>query len=369
MITLILNKCRINKLVYALIPFFILSNILSARAQTEDSRKAEDLVMQNPFGVLEFMHWNHPWNNFKYSSQKDLLKAIALMKEAGIGFVRFDFLWEDIEPRPGEFDFAKYDNIVALLGKNNINILGILGYSACWASGKWNEPPRDYKLFVNYAAKVIQHYIGKVTYWEIWNEPDSSTYWANQDGLKSYVRLLKEVYLAAKQANPACRILNGGLANGLASVNHLYDNGAKDYFDILNIHYFASPLYRNAIKAVAAYPQLAYKVMRRNGDADKKIWVTEIGCPGVKNAQKVNNWWLGKNSTERQQAEWLEKVFTQLIQSKAVQKIFWAFFRDTKGHWNNGVDYFGLIRWDFSRKPAYFSLQKCFYDWKKSKNK
>ena len=31
-------------------------------------------------------------------------------------------------------------------------------------------------------------------------------------------------------------VLNGGLAQGLASVNKLYDNGAQGSFDILNIH-------------------------------------------------------------------------------------------------------------------------------------
>lgn len=319
----------------------------------------------NPFGVLEFLHWNHSWNNYKYSSNRDLERSVSLMQEAGVGWVRLDFLWSDIEPQEGKFDFSKYDYIVRLLRGKGIHILGILHYSADWASacGKWNCPPRENKIFIKYASQVIKRYKDQVKYWELWNEPDSPTYWQEQDGLKSYCALLKEVYIAAKQIDPECKILNGGLANGASSVNHLYDNGAKDYFDILNIHFFQNPLHPGAIKAVANYPKLAYKIMRRNGDADKKIWITEIGSPGVKRWLSVANWWLGKNPSESKQAKWLKDVYTELLKDTHVEKVFWAFFRDTKNHWNNGVDYFGLVRWGFSRKPSFYAYQECFRKW------
>lgn len=325
--------------------------------------------MQSPFGVLEFLHWSHSWNNYKYSSCEDLIKVVALMKEANVGWVRMDFLWEDIELEQGRFNFDKYNYIVDLLTKNNIKILGVLNYSVSWASssGQWNYPPKDNKLFVNYAAKVIERYKDKVKYWEVWNEPDSHIYWSAQDGLKSYCILLKDVYVAAKKIDPECKILNGGLANGIASVNHLYDNDTKDYFDILNLHIFESPLNSGSIKRVLAFPKLAKKIMVRNGDTHKKLWITEIGCPGVKRGLKVKNWWMGKNPSERQQALWVKDVFTELLKQGYVDKIFWAFFRDCKKHWDNGIDYFGIVRWDFSCKPTFFTYQSCVKEYKESK--
>jgi len=321
----------------------------------------------SPFGVLEFLHWNHSWNYYKYSGVKDLAKAARLMQEAGMSFVRVDFLWEDIQPQQGRFDFAKYDQIVEVMSDYGISILGLLNYSALWASenNRWNQPPRDYKDFVNYAAAVIARYKGRIRHWEVWNEPDSPTYWEPQDGLKSYCRLLKEVYQAAKRIDPECIILNGGLANGISSVNLLYDNGSKDYFDILNVHYFAHSATPGAIKRVLAFPKLVRKVMDRNGDAQKKIWLSEIGCPGVKRGIKTAGWWLGDNPDEGEQAEWLREVYTELIKEKIVEKIFWAFLRDCKEHWSNGVDYFGVLRWDFSPKPAYRAYKECYQNWLK----
>ncbi|MFH1281162.1 MAG: family 1 glycosylhydrolase [Candidatus Omnitrophota bacterium] len=324
----------------------------------------------NPFGVLEFLHWNHAWNNYKYSHDRDLEKSISLMQSAGVGWVRLDFLWQDIEPVEGKFDFVKYDKVVELLKVKGIHILGVLHYSADWASscGEWNCPPKDNKIFVNYASKIIQRYKDQVKYWEVWNEPDSAVYWKQQDSLKSYGGLLKDVYLAAKEIDPECKILNGGIANGLASINHLYDNGTQDYFDILNLHFFETPLHgQNAIKAVASYAKLAYKVMVRNGDAHKKIWITEIGCPGLHRKLSTNNWWMGNNPTEAQQAQWLKDVYTELLKNPQVEKIFWAFFRDTKKHWDNGVDYFGLVRWDYSIKPSFKAYKESFKKWKKNK--
>ncbi|MCK9604579.1 MAG: beta-galactosidase [Candidatus Omnitrophica bacterium] len=369
MITSIPSRRRIrvsNKIFFAAILLF-LSIGFCPGAEARDL-KDKDLNMKSPFGVLEFLHWNHSWNNYKYPDRKSLEKAVALMKEAGVGWVRMDFLWSDIEPAPGKFQFERYDDIVELLSKNNIQVLGILHYSTDWASacGRWNCPPQDSKLFVNYAVTVASRYKEKVKYWEIWNEPDSSTYWQPQDGLKSYCVLLKEVYTALKKVDPGCKVLNGGLANGLSRVNALYDNGAKDYFDILNIHIFANPLHPGAIEAVTAYPRLAYKIMSRNGDAHKKIWVTEIGSPGVKEGQETKNWWMGDNPDEQKQAEWLEKVFTGLLKDKNVERVFWAFFRDCKGHWDDGVDYFGIVRWDFSKKPAFQTYQKIYQGYKKS---
>ncbi len=324
------------------------------------------LIEDSPFGVLEFLHWNHQWNNFRYPSIDELEKAVALMKEAGISWVRMDFVWGDIESSQGEFHFDKYDYIVDLLYKNNIGLLGILDYSADWASscGKWNCSPKDNSLFINYASKIVERYKTKVRYWEVWNEPDSYVYWKDQDGLVGYCQLLKDVYIALKKVDPVCKILNGGFANGNSSVNHLYDNGARDYFDILNIHIFQSPIIPNSIKAVNAQVRLAYKIMSRNGDANKELWITEIGCPGVKRGQRSNNWWMGKNPNERKQAVWLREVYTQLLKYPYVKKVFWAFFRDCRKFWNNGTDFFGIIRSDFSKKPAFAAYQKCVLEWR-----
>ena len=152
----------VNK-IYAILAIMFLGVFLISNFSYAQPEKEKEANMNNPFGVLEFLHWNHDWNNYKYSSNEEIEKSLKLMKEAGVGWVRVDFLWQDIEPEPGKFDFDKYDNIVGLADKYGINILGILDYTADWASscGKWNCPPEYTRLFIKFAVKVANRYAGR----------------------------------------------------------------------------------------------------------------------------------------------------------------------------------------------------------------
>lgn len=316
-----------------------------------------------PFAVLAFLSWRHSWNNYKYSD-KDLRKAVKLLKEAGIAFVRMDFLWQDIEPSKNNFNFDKYDFIVDLLSKENIRILGLLGYSASWAGKTWNSPPTNLEDFVDYVSNVISRYRDRVKYWEIWNEPDSRTYWQPQDEMKTYTQLLRLCYVAAKQIDPSCKILLGGMtSNGYYAINNIYKNGGRDFFDIINIHPFVDPLNPKELKRIKAIYNNLEKLKVRYKDEEKKIWFTEIGCPGLAAQVEHRGWWIGGFPTEKQQAKYLNYIYTELIKLPNLEKIFWAYFRDNKEHFKDDVDYFGLIRWDFSTKPAFETFKDRYINW------
>ena len=81
----------------------LMALFFSTSARAEDPRDPD-----SPYGVLAFLPWNHDWNNYHYKTQDDLVRAVDLMKAAGIRMVRMDFLWADMEPAKGRFDFQKY---------------------------------------------------------------------------------------------------------------------------------------------------------------------------------------------------------------------------------------------------------------------
>ena len=316
--------------------------------------------LDNPFGVLAFFAWQHDWNGYHYDRPK-LEQAADLLKELGVAIVRVDFLWSDIEPSPGIFKFQKYDEIVNILANRNIAVLAILDYNPSWINNAWNSRP-DFKLYINYAKTVVRHFKGKVKYWEIWNEPDSPAYWQPQDYLLSYVKLLKQVYPAIKKEDPSCYVLNGGVANPF-SVKLLYKYGAKDYFDILNVHIFADPYSSEFPSYIRSVYKGIVKTMDKYGDFNKKIWVTEIGCPGRDNTFK--RWWMGKSPTQYRQALFLKKAINNLVSQKRIQQVFWAFFRDTDNHFKSGVDYFGLVTLDFGKKRAFSVYKNLIKQWKR----
>jgi hypothetical protein len=284
-------------------------------------------------------------------------RSAQLMRDAGIGSVRIDFLWSDIEPEKGRFDFERYDSIVNTLVQHRLEILGLLHYSPMWGAGNWNAAPhaQDYQA---YALAVVKHFKDRVHFWEIWNEPDHPTYWQPQDQLTAYSQLLRSTYPLLKNEDPDCRILMGGLSQAVQdSLEFIYRQVGRDHFDIVNIHPFVSPLEDNALAKLRQYYSDVYRIMVKYGDEQKPIWFTEIGCPGVEEEHSTPAWWLGKNPSEIQQAEWVRLVYSEALTWLNVEKIFWAFFRDTPGHFKDGVDYFGLVRNDFSLKAAYKTYQ------------
>jgi hypothetical protein len=85
--------------------------------------------------------------------------------------------------------------------------------------------------------------------------------------------------------------------------------------------------------------------------------------------KRVKNWWLGRNPGEQEQAVWLTLVYQALPAEPKVEKVFWAFFRDTDRHFKDGTDYFGLVRHDFSPKPAYRAYMRSSREWLGRKEK
>lgn len=331
--------------------------VASSASAQGDSRDSE-----SPFGVLDFVAWDHDWNSRHYSGDK-VGRAAALMQDAGVAFVRMDFLWQDIEPRRGSFDFDRYDKIVDTLRARGIQILGLLEYNPDWRGTDWNAAP-DREAYALYVRAVVAHFKDRVKYWEIWNEPDSSFYWQPQDSMKSYTALLKTAYPAVKEADPTAVVVLGGLAQQHSiNLKRIYANGGGDSFDVVNIHPFVDPKLPNAIAMVNGVYKGVYKVMQANNDAAKPIWFTELGAPGNDDAG-AKGWWLGKNPTEAEQAAWVTKIYTECPKWPGVQKVFWAFFRDTPDHFKNGVDHFGLIHENFSKKPAFDAYKRAVAAWK-----
>ncbi|MFH1777525.1 MAG: endo-1,4-beta-xylanase [Candidatus Omnitrophota bacterium] len=299
-----------------------------------------------------------------YKDEKDINRAINSLKDLGISIIRNEFSWNEIEIKKGVFDFKRYDYIVKVCRQNNIEILGILGYTAPWTGQAWNDAPQDETLFLNYVQIVVDRYKGSVKYWEFWNEPDTPIYWNPQDEMKTYTHLLKKVYATIKKTEPSAVVVLGGLVkNPYFSLKRILSSGGENYFDIFNVHPYVAPQGSNGLKKITSLlKNIAKEFDKRN--LNKKIWITEIACPGT-NQINACRWWLGKCQNETEQAEFLRQIYSLLSAHENLEKIFWAMFRDTD-HFKDGIDSFGLIRWNYTPKPAYFRYKQIIEDWYKN---
>ena len=320
-----------------------------------------------PYGIGTFLSWNHEWNNYMYKNEEEIDKSVKILKDLGISIVRNEFSWNEIEVTKGTFNFERYDYIVKVCQQNNIEILGILGFTAPWTGQQWNSAPQDEALFLNYVETVVNRYKDSIKYWEFWNEPDSPIYWNPQDDMKAYTDLLKKVYTAIKKVNPSAVVVLGGLTQTpYFSLKRILSYGGGNYFDVFNFHPYSNPQNNEGIKRITSLLNNITKELDKK-NLNKKIWISEIACPGTNQSDSCA-WWIGECQNENQQAEFLKEVYSLLTTHENMEKIFWSMFRDTD-HFKDGIDYFGLIRWDYTPKPAYSTYKQIIENWDKDLKK
>jgi polysaccharide biosynthesis protein PslG len=326
-------------------------------------------TLPNPFGVLAFLHWNHEWNNWHFKDET-LAKALDQLQDLGIGMVRIDILWSDIHRGTFSYDFSRYDKLISAIKAHNLEILAVLQYNKeDRKDGReiWNHPPDSFEEFAAYVGATVARYKNQIKHWEIWNEPNMSVYWAGpKDGLKRYLRLLKLSYAAAKAADPSCFVMNGGITEPiLEDVNNLYVGEARHFTDAINLHTFVDPLDPKSPDRFNRIIEGVEEIMARHGDLRKNIWITEMGCPGVPKGLAPLKWFGGDCVDEDQQAEWIQSQFKLMEKHPIIERVFWAFYRDTENEFKDATDYFGLVRLDLTPKPAFHRLKKIIGDWKK----
>ena len=278
-------------------------------------------LSDSPFGVV------CPWAGTKDAGVKWI--------RCGAGCTALD--WGAIEKERGVFDWKAADVEVANAAKEGAALLPILGYTPKWASSGEDQsyPPADLHDWSDFVFRMVSRYKGKIKHWEVWNEPDIG-FWKGT--VQQYTDLLKTAYVAAKKADPSCKIVFGGTAGvNLPFTEQVYQNGGKRYFDVMAVHpYQWGDTFNDAWFAVQLRD--LHRLMEKYGDGHKEIWLTELG------------WSTGDSGiTEEIQARLLaQALITSLTLPDAnVTKAFWFCIKD----W--GGPGYGLLRDDGSRKPAF----------------
>ncbi len=314
-------------------------------------------------------------------------KSLELIQEAGFHFIRQEFPWEDIEIH-GKGDFidrrnvaggvdawAKYDNIVDLAEKYDIQIIARLGNPPAWTRALTdtigtNAPPDDFNDYGDFVAAVAERYRGRITYFQLWNEPNGNEEWGKQDvDPEAYTQLLCLGYQRIKAANPEAVILAGALTptvamdgrnmNDLIFLQRMYNAGAGECFDIFSAQGYG--LWSGAADqrlrpTVINYPHHVFlrDIMVRNGDSHKPIWISEMGWNTVPEGIVPN---YGR-VTEEQQGKYGVEAYQRAQEDWPWLGVvnYWFFKRPADYERDQSWYYFRLMEPDFTPVPAFSTL-------------
>ncbi|MGI6368028.1 MAG: hypothetical protein ACOX2L_06645 [Anaerolineae bacterium] len=335
----------------------------------------------SPYGINTFLE--------QEADPEVVEHSLSLIASSGFGWIRQEFPWEDIEIA-GKGDFwdhrwnqsawTKYDRIVELANKHNIEIIARLDNPPAWSRAVGNAPgwtmappddPDDYGDFV-YA--VVSRYRGRVRYYQIWNEPNIYPEWGDQAvSPEAYTQLLQVAYRRAKEADPDCVVIAAGLAqtteNGprnlsdLVFLERMYAAGARGSFDVMGAMVYGlwtGPLDRrtSADRTNFSRAQLLRAIMVANGDADVPIWATEVGWNALPE-DFAGRATYGRVSEERQAlyaVQAYERASCQWPWMGVMN--YWFFRRPSEAERDQAWYYFRMVEPDWRELPVHAALQE-----------
>jgi hypothetical protein len=337
----------------------------------------------SPINGLSFGYGIATGSDVLALDQPGLDDYFAGLKELGVGWARWDIDWNNLQPDSSEVTkWSDLDRVVTTAQKFGIKSLAVLVGTPSWArppecSQSEMCAPLDSNDFARFAGQVADRYKDKgLNHFEIWNEPNYKDFWLPAPSIDEYKDLLGPAYTAIKAVNPAAAVITGGLAavgdeeGNIAPksfVDGLYAKSAGSAFDAIAVHPYSYPALPSYETGWNGWQQLGpiHAAMTAAGDGAKKVWITEIGAPTGGSGEARTTADLGKFAydsdfmTEAAQSEILADAI-RLYESNGAWTgpLFWYSLRD-KGGENTPENYFGLMRSDGSKKPAYATFQSA----------
>lgn len=313
-------------------------------------------------------------------------KTVQMMSEAGLGWIKQQFPWSEIEPKPGRFwddkynqdSWAKYDRIVALAEKYKLRIIARLDNTPEWAGGRPNSgvnyPPTDPNTFANFVSTFVTHYRGRIQFIQIWNEPNLKGEWGNQVDAAAYADLLKRAYASAKAADPNIVVLSAPLAQTLEQgdrgldeltyLQQLYDAGIAGSYDILfaNGYGFSQPPDALPSPQILNFRrvELVRQVMDRNGESGKPIWLNEYGWNAAPADFPPSKLYWGR-VTEEQQARYTVEGIRYAREHWPWMGVMNVWFFRQVGDIppDDAQYYFRMVDTEFTPRPVYREVQRA----------
>ncbi len=252
-------------------------------------------------------------------------RALDALEDLGLTWARTEIPWAGVEPMPGHWEWERWDRVVDGLRSRRYRVLGMLCY---WTGGVEPYSDRAIERFGRYAEAVARRYRGRVDHWEVWNEPNSTTFWTASP--EQYVRLLKSAYRGVKRGNPEATVIGGSLSGvDLVFLRKMLDAGAAEWMDALAVHpYFFgwAPESTRLLQELRGAAAMMHAAGKSPG-----LWVTEIG---------TTTW------NDAKAADWLQRAVILTSQSRAVDAWFWFTLYLTE------PSAYALYRSDWSPRPS-----------------
>lgn len=229
-------------------------------------------------------------------TQRQITAQLEALRATGATVARSDALWEASEPGAPvrgvhRYDWRFDDQIAGSLAAAGLQWLPIVDYSAPWAQsipGQDHSRPTSPTGYAAYAGALAARYGTAGSFWrahpaltphpvqtyEIWNEPDSASFWEPAPSAASYAALYQLARDAITAVDPSARVIVGGLTQPARFLPAMLAArpSLRGHVDGVAIHpYAANPA------SVLARVRAARQTLGSLGLGAVPLYVTEFG--------------------------------------------------------------------------------------------
>jgi hypothetical protein len=177
---------------------------------------------------------NRLFNDATFSAA-EIAAQLQLVRTTGVTVARSDALWDATETVAPtvlghRYDWSFDDQIANSLAVQGLRWLPIIDYSPSWARAlpaREHSAPRLTSAYAAFAGALALRYGAGGSFWrthpsltprpvdtfEIWNEPDSPSFWQPAPAPGGYAALYAAARDAILTSDPAARVIVGGLTH------------------------------------------------------------------------------------------------------------------------------------------------------------
>ncbi|OQA01139.1 MAG: hypothetical protein BWY71_00483 [Planctomycetes bacterium ADurb.Bin412] len=291
------------------------------------------------------------WTPASLYSPDNLHESLAeLTRLLGVPMVRDRVSWLGTSPQPDQIDFGGYAQNDKLLARYGVNVCQVFHDSPAWVSKDRFGFPDDLVSLYRFTETAGRDFDGGVQAWEFWNEQDAPN---NLPGW-IFAAAQKAAYLGFKAANPDLNVLVGSncIHPTPRFMEVMMENGAGEYFDTYNFHVYKTV---GEFQGIVAEKR---EFLKRFGLDEKPMWVTENGCVTEGTARRdpiLPGTRLREHDTQQEhmQADYLIQAQVTFQRLGVARDFFFVF--KPYNEYDDGKAW-GIIRWDWTVKPAYAGL-------------
>ncbi|MBE6550480.1 MAG: hypothetical protein E7670_08670 [Ruminococcaceae bacterium] len=175
-------------------------------------------------------------------------KAYDRVAELGIKWIRIQSGWQRTEREKGVYDFAWLDKVV-----DNLIARGLKPWIClCYGNDLYDDlaktvfgavgcPPifteEQKAAWAAYVKATVEHYRGRVSYYEIWNEPDGIWCWKTGVNATELGEFTRDTGKLIKEIDPSIKVIGGVICERpIAYLNQALAAGMGEYIDFISFH-------------------------------------------------------------------------------------------------------------------------------------